>query len=96
MSGFIVDLLEGIADFFTDVWLLRRQRAARGRVSNRWGEDAADVVVFNGWVIAMSILALAAAALLLFAFKLPLWLSLAPIVAGGVYVGYRWMALARA
>ncbi len=30
MSGFIVDLLEGIADFFTDVWLLRRQRAARG------------------------------------------------------------------
>ncbi len=96
MSGFIVDLLEGIADFFTDVWLLRRQRAARGRGSNRWGEDAADVAVFNGWVIAMSILALAAAALLFFAFKLPLWLSLAPIAAGGVYVGYRWMALVRA
>ncbi|WP_295521555.1 hypothetical protein [uncultured Stenotrophomonas sp.] len=53
------------------------------------------MVVFNGWVIAISILALAAAALL-FAFKLPLWLSLAPIVAGGVYVGYRWMALVRA
>ncbi len=30
MSGFIGDLLEGIADFFIDVWMLRRHRAVKG------------------------------------------------------------------
>ncbi|WP_256642936.1 hypothetical protein [Stenotrophomonas sp. 9(2022)] len=31
MSGFIGDLLEGIADFFIDVWMLGRHRAVKGR-----------------------------------------------------------------
>lgn len=96
MSGFIGDLLEGIVDFVTDIWLLRRQRAANGRPANSWGEDAADTAVFNAWVIGLSILVLAACVIMLFVLKLPLWMSLAPVVAGGVYVGYRWIALTRA
>ncbi len=52
--------------------------------------------MFNAWVIGLSILALAAGSILFFVLKLPLWLSLAPVVAGGVYVGYRWIALTRA
>lgn len=96
MSGFIGDLLEGIVDFVTDIWVLRRQRAANGRPANSWGEDAADTAVFNAWVIGLSILALAAGSILFFVLKLPLWLSLAPVVAGAVYVGYRWIALTRA
>lgn len=96
MSGFIGDLLEGIVDFVTDIWVLRRQRAANGRAANSWGEDAADTAVFNAWVIGLSILALAAGMIMLFVLKLALWVSLAPVVAGGVYVGYRWIALTRA
>lgn len=96
MSGFIGDLLEGIVDFVTDIWVLRRQRAANGRSANSWGEDAADTAVFNAWVIGLSILALAAGIIMLFVFKLPLWMCLAPVVAGAVYVGYRWVALTRA
>lgn len=96
MSGFIGDLLEGIVDFVTDIWVLRRQRAANGRATNSWGEDAADTAVFNAWVIGLSILALAAGMIMLFVFKLPLWMSLAPVVAGAAYVGYRWIALTRA
>lgn len=96
MSGFIGALLEGLVDFVTDIWVLRRQRAANGRAVNSWGEDAADAAVFNAWVIGLSVLALAAGSVMSFMLKLPLWLSLAPVVAGGVYVGYRWVALTRA
>jgi len=100
MSGFIGDLLEGITDFFIDVWMLRRHRgrhrAVRGRPSSRWDEDAATVVVFNGWVIAVSVAVLVASVVLFFVLKLPVWISLLPIGAGAVHVGYRWMALVRA
>ncbi|WP_422506128.1 hypothetical protein [Stenotrophomonas sp. GZD-301] len=96
MSGLIGDLLEGIAGFVTDVWVLRRQRAARNRAQNGWARDATDVAFFDAWVIGVSILTLTATAILLFGLNLPLWISLAPVVAGAVYVGYRWMALARA
>jgi hypothetical protein len=96
MSGLIGDLLEGIATFITDVWLLRRQRAARNRAQNGWGRDAADVAFFDAWVIGLSILALTASAIMLFGLKLPLWISLAPVASCVVYIGYRWMALARA
>ena len=96
MSGFIGALLEGIVDFVTDIWVLRRQRAANGRVANSWSEDAADTAVFNAWVIGLSILALAAGSIMVFVFKLPLWMSFGPVIAVGVYVGYRWIALTRA
>jgi hypothetical protein len=96
MSGIIGDLLEGIAGFIADVWVLRRHRAAKGRAENSWGRDATDIVVFDAWVIGLSILTLAATVVMLFVFKLPLWISLAPVVVGAVYVGYRWIALARA
>lgn len=96
MSGFIGDLLEGIATFVTDVWVLRRQRAARARTRNSWGSDAADVAVFDAWVIGLSILTVAATAVLFLVLKLPLWISLAPVAAGVVYMVYRWLALARA
>lgn len=96
MSGFIGDLLEGIVDFVTDIWVLRRKRAANGRAANSWSEDAADTAVFNAWVIGLSILALAAGSIMVFVLKLPLWMSFGPVVAVGVYVGYRWIALTRA
>lgn len=96
MSGFIGDLLEGIVDFVTDIWVLRRQRAANDRAANSWREDAADTAVFNAWVIGLSILALAVGSIMVFVLKLPLWMSFGPVVAVGVYVGYRWIALTRA
>jgi hypothetical protein len=96
MSGFIGALLEGVVDFVTDIWVLRRQRAANGRAANSWSEDAADTAVFNAWVIGLSILALAAGSIMVFVLKLPLWMSFGPVVAVGVYVGYRWIALTRA
>ncbi|MFI8716784.1 hypothetical protein ACIGHF_02690 [Stenotrophomonas sp. NPDC077464] len=96
MAGIIGELLEGIADFVTDVWLLRRQRSASGRPGNRWGTDAADVAVFNAWAIGLSIAAVALAAILFFVLKLPPWIGLAPVVAAGIYLGYRWLTLARA
>lgn len=96
MSGLIGDVLEGIATFFTDVWVLRRQRAARNRAENGWGKDATDVAFFDAWVIGLSVLTLAAAATMLFELKLPLWISLVPVAAVAAYAGYRWMVLARA
>lgn len=96
MSGLIGDLLEGIADFVSDAWVLRRKRAANGRPTNSWGKDAADTAVFNAWVIGLSMLALAVGAVLFFMLKLPLWLCLLPVAAIVVYVLYRWLALARA
>ncbi len=96
MSGLIGDLVEGMVGFVTDIWVLRRQRAARERTQNAWRKDAADVAVFDVWVIGLSIVTLAATALMVVVFKLPLWISLAPVVVGAVYVVYRWLALARA
>jgi hypothetical protein len=96
MSGFIGDLLEGIATFVTDVWVLRRQRAARERTRHFWRRDAADVAVFDAWVIGLSILTLAATAVLFLVLKLPLWIALTPVAAGAVYVVYRWLALGHA
>jgi len=47
-------------------------------------------------VIAVSVAVLVASVVLFFVLKLPVWISLLPIGAGAVYVGYRWMALVRA
>jgi len=96
MSGFIGDLLEGIAGFFTDIWVLRRQRSSRNRNENAWSKDAADIVLFDARALLLAVVVLAVAAGLYFALELPLWISLVPIVAGGVYLGYRWFALVRA
>lgn len=96
MSGFIGDLLEGIASFVSDIWLLRRRRAGRSRPKNAVGKDAADVALFDIRVIGLSILTLAVTALMFFVLGLPLWTSLLPVAAGALYVGYRWIALARA
>ncbi len=96
MAGIIGDLIEGIVDFVTDVWLLRRQRSVRGRQKNAWQDDAADMVVLDAWATGLGLAAFAVAALMFFLLKLPLWLCMAPIVAVGIYVGYRWIALARA
>jgi len=52
--------------------------------------------LFDIRVIGLSILTLAAATLMFFVLGLPLWISLAPVAAGAVYFGYRWIALARA
>lgn len=96
MSGFIGELLEGIVSYVTDVWMLRRHRAVRGRPENALSKDATDVVLFDAWVLWVSILAMAGTLVMLFLLKLPFWICMAPLVAGGVYVGFRWMALVRA
>ncbi|WP_315386045.1 hypothetical protein [uncultured Stenotrophomonas sp.] len=96
MTGIIGDVIEGIVDFVTDVWLLRRQRKVRGRKENAWKDDAADMVVWNAWALGMGIAAVAVAALMFFVLKLPLWLCLAPVIASIAYAVYRWYSLARA
>ena len=96
MSGLIGALIEGIADFFTDIWLLRRQRAHRNRPENAYGKDATDVAVFNLWTLAISFIAMVAFIGMFFLMKLPLLISLLPVVAAMVYVGYRWYGLVRA
>ncbi|WP_256642935.1 hypothetical protein [Stenotrophomonas sp. 9(2022)] len=53
-------------------------------------------MMFNGWVVAVSVAVQVASVVLSFVLKLPVWISLLPIAAGAVYVGYRWMALVRA
>ncbi|WNH52785.1 hypothetical protein [Stenotrophomonas oahuensis] len=45
MSGLIGELIEGIVDFVTDVWVARRLRANRGRPERSLGDDAAKVAV---------------------------------------------------
>lgn len=95
MSGIIGEVIEGIADFVTDVWLLRRQRSARGRGRKDWTDDAADVIVFNAWALGLSIAAVILAAILYFLLKLPILICLLPGVAIGIYIAYRWFALAR-
>jgi hypothetical protein len=96
MSGLIGDLIEGIADFFIDIWMLRRHRAHRNRPENAYGKDATDVAVFNLWTLAISFFAMVAFIGLFFLMKLPLWISLVPVIAAMVYVGYRWYAMVRA
>lgn len=95
MSGLIGDVIEGVVDFFTDVWLLRRHRAVRGRPENALGKDATNMVVFNFWTGLASLAAMALFALMFFLLKLPLVVSLVPVVAGVAYVVYRWYALVR-
>lgn len=96
MSGLIGGLIEAVADFVTDIWVLRRQRSAGDRSANSWAKDAGDVVLFDGLTWVLSILAFVCFLAMLLVFDLPVWISLAPVLAGVVYVGYRWFALVRA
>lgn len=96
MSGFIGTVLEAIVDFVTDVWLLRRHRAARKRPENAWEKDAADVAVLNIWMMVAGLVLMVITCIMLFVLKLPVWLSLVPLIAGIVYFVYRWFALVRA
>ncbi|HDS1037137.1 TPA: hypothetical protein QDZ42_000081 [Stenotrophomonas maltophilia] len=96
MSGFIGDLVEGIVDFVTGVWLLRRRREAKGRPRNRWSKDATDVALLDAWLLGLGALAMVASAIMLFALKLPVWVSLLPMAACLVYAVHRWLALSRA
>lgn len=96
MSGFIVGLLEEIVSYVTDVWMLRRHRAVKGRRQNTLEKDATDVAVFDMWAFGVGFVAVACGSAMFFLLKLPLWISVVPVVAGMVYVGYRWLALLRA
>ncbi len=96
MSGIIGALIEGIADFFIDIWMLRRHRAHRNRPENAYEKDATDIVVFNLWTLAISFIAMVAFIGMFFLMKLPVLICLVPVVAAGVYVGYRWYAMVRA
>ena len=96
MSGLLGGLIEGVVDFVTDIWVLRRQRSGRNRPANSLGRDATDIALFDVWAWLLSILAFSSFAAMFFAFELPLWISLAPVAAVVVYLAYRWFALVRA
>ena len=96
MSGLLGGLIEGIVDFVTDIWVLRRQRSGRNRRENSLGKDAADIALFNVWAMVLSFLAFTCFAVMFFAANLPLWISLLPVVAVIAYLVYRWLALVRA
>ncbi len=96
MSGFIGDLIEGVVDFVTDVWMARRQRAHRGRPNRSVGEDAAKVAVLDLQILGLGLLALICGAVMVLALGLPIWLSVLPAVAAVVYGVYRWMQMVRA
>ena len=96
MSGFIGGLLEEIVSYVTDVWMLRRQRAVRGRPQNALEKDATDVAVFDIWAFGIGAVAVGCGIVMFFLFKLPFWICVVPAAAGMVYVGYRWFALVRA
>lgn len=96
MSGLLGGLIEGIVDFATDIWVLRRQRSGRSRPANSLGKDVADTALFDVWALLLSMLAFVCFAVLFFVLKLPLWIGLLPVAAAVVYLVYRWFALVRA
>ena len=96
MSGLLGGLIEGVVEFVTDIWVLRRQRSGRNLPTKSLGRDAADVVLFDIWALLLSILGFACFAAMFFAAELPLWISLLPAAAVVIYLLYRWFALVRA
>lgn len=96
MSGLLGGLIEGVVDFVTDIWVLRRQRSARNRPASSLGRDAADTALFNAWALLLSVLAFACFVAMFFVAELPLWISLLPVAAAVAYLVYRWFALVRA
>lgn len=95
MSGFIGDLIEGIVDFVTDVWMARRQRARRGRPTRSVGEDATKMAVRDLQIFGLGLLALIGGAVMTLALGLPIWIGVLPAVAVVVYGVYRWMRMVR-
>lgn len=95
MSGFIGDLIEGIVDFVTNVWVARRLRANRGRPTRSVGEDATKVAVLDLQLLGLGLLALICGAVMTLALGLPIWISVLPAAAVVVYGVYRWMRLVR-
>ena len=96
MSGLLGGLIEGVVDFVTDIWVLRRQRSGGNRSTNSLGKDAADIALFDVWALLLSLLAFACFAVMFFVVELPLWISLLPVAAAVVFLVYRWFALVRA
>ena len=96
MSGLLGGLIEGVVDFVTDIWVLRRHRSGRDRPANSLERDVTDIALFDVWAWLLSILAFSCFAVMFIAFELPLWISLAPVAAVVVYLAYRWFALVRA
>ncbi len=95
MSGFIGDLIEGIVDFVTNVWVARRLRANRGRPNRSVGEDATKVAVLDLQLLGLGLLALICGAVMVLALGLPIWVGVLPAVAAMVYGVYRWMRMVR-
>lgn len=95
MSGFIGDLIEGVVDFFTSIWIARRQRAHRGRPTRSLGEDAAKMAVLDIQLLGVGLLALICGAVMVLALGLPVWIGVLPAVAAVVYGVYRWMRMVR-
>ncbi|MEG1681647.1 MAG: hypothetical protein RR326_16235, partial [Stenotrophomonas sp.] len=90
MSGLLGGLIEGVVDFVTDIWVLRRQRSGRNRTTNSLGRDAADTALFDVWALLLSLLAFACFAVMFFVAELLLWISLLPVAAAVAYLVHRW------
>lgn len=95
MSGLIGELIEGIVDFVTNVWVARRLRANRGRPTRSVGEDATKVAVLDLQLLGLGLLALICGALMVLALGLPIWVGVLPAVAAVAYGVCRWMRMVR-
>lgn len=95
MSGIIGDLIEGIADFFTDVWMARRQRAHHKRPARSLGEDSARMGVLHLKLTGWGLLTLICGLVMWLGFGLPAWMSVLPAVAAVAYGVYLRMRMVR-
>jgi len=98
MRVFIGGLIEGILDFLTDVWLLRKKRSLDGRPENTWKKDAADVAYLEWWLTAVACgAALLGFVVLFYVFGLSFGVSFfVPVVPATLYCVYRWITLTKA
>ena len=95
MPGFIGDLIEGIVDFVTDVWVARRQRAHREGPDRSIREDATKVAVLDLQILGLGLLALICGGVMSLALGLPICLSVLPAVGVVAYGVFRWMRMVR-
>ncbi|MDH1261340.1 hypothetical protein [Pseudomonas sp. GD03944] len=97
MRLFIGGLIEGILDFLTDLWLLRKQRNRNDRPENSWQKDATDVVILDWWLVLIATGAALLGFVVLFyivgfSFGISFFI---PTTLAALYLAYRWIRLTK-
>ncbi|MGE8359216.1 hypothetical protein [Pseudomonas sp.] len=97
MLVFLGGLIEGILDFLTDVWLLRKQRSRNGRPENSWQKDATDVAILDWWLALIATGAALLGVVVLFyivgfSFGISFFI---PVTLAALYLAYRWIRLTK-